>query len=87
MLFVNEVYGKAEEAIEYYTSIFHHTKTGNIARYPGGMEPDKEGTIMYADFMLEDQWFAAMDSAAGKPDAGWIYVSPIEQSIPINDAS
>lgn len=23
----------------------------------------------------------------GKPDAGWIYVSPIEQSIPINDAS
>ena len=63
MLFVNEVYGKAEEAIEYYTSIFHHTKTGNIARYPGGMEPDKEGTIMYADFMLEGQWFAAMDSA------------------------
>jgi len=63
MLFVNEVYGKAEEAIEYYTSIFHHTKTGNIARYPGGMEPDKEGTIMYADFMLEGQWFAVMDSA------------------------
>jgi predicted 3-demethylubiquinone-9 3-methyltransferase (glyoxalase superfamily) len=63
MLFVNEVYGKAEEAIEYYTSIFYHTKTGNIARYPGGMEPDKEGTIMYADFMLEGQWFAAMDSA------------------------
>lgn len=63
MLFVNEVYGKAEEAIQYYTSIFHHAKAGNIARYPGGMEPDKEGTIMYADFMLEGQWFAAMDSA------------------------
>jgi predicted 3-demethylubiquinone-9 3-methyltransferase (glyoxalase superfamily) len=63
MLFVNEVYGKAEEAIQYYTSIFHNAKAGNIARYPDGMEPDKEGTIMYADFMLEGQWFAAMDSA------------------------
>lgn len=27
------------------------------------MEPDKEGTIMFADFMLENSWFAAMDSA------------------------
>ena len=63
MLFVNEVYGKAEEAIQYYTSIFRNAKAGNIARYPAGMPPDKEGTIMYADFMLEGQWFAAMDSA------------------------
>lgn len=63
MLFVNEVYGKAEEAIQYYTSVFHNAKAGTVASYPGGMEPDKEGTIMYADFMLEGQWFAAMDSA------------------------
>jgi len=27
------------------------------------MEPDKEGTIMFSDFMLENQWIAAMDSA------------------------
>jgi predicted 3-demethylubiquinone-9 3-methyltransferase (glyoxalase superfamily) len=27
------------------------------------MEPDRDGTIMFADFMLESQWFAAMDSA------------------------
>jgi len=27
------------------------------------MEPDREGTLMFADFMLENQWFAAMDSA------------------------
>jgi predicted 3-demethylubiquinone-9 3-methyltransferase (glyoxalase superfamily) len=63
LLFVNEVYGKAEEAIQYYTSIFNDAKTGTIARYSAGMEPDKEGTIMYADFMLEGQWFVAMDSA------------------------
>jgi predicted 3-demethylubiquinone-9 3-methyltransferase (glyoxalase superfamily) len=27
------------------------------------MEPDKEGTIMYTDFMIEGEWLAAMDSA------------------------
>jgi predicted 3-demethylubiquinone-9 3-methyltransferase (glyoxalase superfamily) len=63
LLFVNEVYGKAEEAIQYYTSVFRNAKMGNIARYPGGMEPDQEGTLMYADFVLEGQWFVAMDSA------------------------
>lgn len=63
LMFTNEVYGKAEEAINYYTSVFHNAKTGTIARYPAGMEPDKEGAVMYSDFMLEGQWFAAMESA------------------------
>jgi predicted 3-demethylubiquinone-9 3-methyltransferase (glyoxalase superfamily) len=27
------------------------------------MEPDKEGTVMYSDFLIDDQWFAVMDSA------------------------
>ena len=36
---------------------------GALARYGAGQEPDKEGTLMFADFMLENQWFAAMDSA------------------------
>lgn len=63
LLFVGDVCGKAEEASNFYQSIFKNSKQGFIARYPGGMEPDKEGTIMYTDFMLENQWFAAMDSA------------------------
>lgn len=71
LMFVNEVCGKAEEAIQHYTSIFpperdsragRDTKTGTIARYPAGMDSEKEGNIMYADFMLESQWFATMDS-------------------------
>lgn len=63
LLFVNDVCGKAEEAIQFYVSAFQNTKTATLARYPAGMAPDKEGTLMYADFMLEDQWFVAMDSA------------------------
>ena len=63
MLFTENVYGKAEEAGDFYISVFKNTKRGMVARYPAGMEPDKEGAAMFSDFMLENQWFAAMDSA------------------------
>jgi predicted 3-demethylubiquinone-9 3-methyltransferase (glyoxalase superfamily) len=63
MLFVGENCGKAEEAINFYLSVFRNSKQGNLIRYSAGQEPDKEGTIMFADFMLENYWFAAMDSA------------------------
>lgn len=64
LMFVGDICGKAEEAIQMYVSIFKHSKEGYIARYPQGLEPNKEGTVMFADFMLENQWFAAMDSAS-----------------------
>jgi predicted 3-demethylubiquinone-9 3-methyltransferase (glyoxalase superfamily) len=63
LMFVGDVSGKAEEASNFYQSVFKNSKQGQIARYPKEMEPDKEGTIMFTDFMLENQWFAAMDSA------------------------
>jgi predicted 3-demethylubiquinone-9 3-methyltransferase (glyoxalase superfamily) len=63
LLFVGNVCGKAEEAINFYLSVFKNSKQGLIARYPKGMEPEQEGTLMFADFMLGNQWFAAMDSA------------------------
>ncbi|WP_163539786.1 VOC family protein [Gracilibacillus sp. YIM 98692] len=63
LMYVQEVSGKAEEATDFYLSVFNESKRGEIARYPAGMEPDKEGTLMFTDFMLENQWFAAMDSA------------------------
>lgn len=63
MMFVGDKVGRAEEAMKFYLATFKDTKEGEIARYPAGMEPDREGTLMYADFMLENQWFAVMDSA------------------------
>jgi len=63
LLFTGDKAGKAEEAIAFYTSVFKDTRTGGIHRYPAGMEPEKEGSVMFADFMLEQTWFAAMDSA------------------------
>ena len=63
LLFVGEVAGRAEEAINYYLSVFMDSKMGIIQRYGPGQEPDREGSAMYADFMLAGEWFTAMDSA------------------------
>jgi len=63
LMFVGEQCGKAETAINSYTSVFNKSKIGDILRYGKGNEPDKEGTIKHADFTLEGQEFAAMDSA------------------------
>ena len=55
--------GHAEEAIDFYCAVFKGSRRGITARYPQSMEPDQEGTIMFADFSLRGTWFAAMDSA------------------------
>ena len=63
LLFVGDNCGKAEEATDFYLSVFRNRERGAIARYPAHAEPNKEGTVMFTDFKLENQWFAAMDSA------------------------
>lgn len=63
LMFVGSVCGKAEEATDFYLSVFKDRKRGTVLRYPKGTEPDKEGTVMFTDFLIEDHWFAAMDSA------------------------
>lgn len=62
-LFVGDVCGKAEEATNFYIAIFNNSKRGQLIRYLKGVEPEKENSLMFTDFMLEGQWFAAMDSA------------------------
>jgi predicted 3-demethylubiquinone-9 3-methyltransferase (glyoxalase superfamily) len=63
LMFVGKQNGKAEEAINFYSSVFGNARAGDILRYSKGEEPDKEGTVKHASFLLEDQEFAAMDSA------------------------
>ncbi|HEX8812557.1 MAG TPA: VOC family protein, partial [Terracidiphilus sp.] len=74
LLFVGPVCGKAEEAIEFYASVFRNApgaaQAGATAavvdsRYGNGEEPDKAGTVRYAHFSLLGHDFAAMDSARG----------------------
>ncbi|MBN1835496.1 MAG: VOC family protein [Spirochaetales bacterium] len=61
LLFAGASYGKAEEAVDFYLSVFKSSKMGNLMRYGPGQEPNREGTVMFSDFTLEGTWFAAMD--------------------------
>jgi predicted 3-demethylubiquinone-9 3-methyltransferase (glyoxalase superfamily) len=63
LMFGNTAENRAEEAITYYTSVFQDARVGMIARYEQDAGPAKKGSVMFADFMLGNQWFAAMDSA------------------------
>lgn len=55
---------RAEEAANFYTSIFKHSKIGNIARYgKEGYEIHKRepGTVMSLDFEIEGKRFTALN--------------------------
>jgi len=61
-MFVGDICGKAESAINFYSSVFGGAQVGDIRRHdPGGSE--REGTIKFATFTLDGVEFAAMDSA------------------------
>jgi predicted 3-demethylubiquinone-9 3-methyltransferase (glyoxalase superfamily) len=53
--------GKAEEAINYYVSLFRMSSVDQVIHYEAG-EPGPEGMVKYAAFTLNGQKFAAMDS-------------------------
>lgn len=63
LMFVGAQCGKAEEAINFYSSVFRNAKVQHVLRYGKGQEPDQEGTIKHAGLTLEGEEFAVMDSA------------------------
>lgn len=63
LLFVGARCGQAEAAMKHYLSVFQDSEPGQTVRYGAEQEPDQEGTVMFADFRLQDSWFAVMDSA------------------------
>lgn len=63
LLFVGDRCGQAEAAMAFYTSVFDEAEVTEVVRYGPDQEPDEEGTVMYAEFTLAGQRFAAMDSA------------------------
>jgi predicted 3-demethylubiquinone-9 3-methyltransferase (glyoxalase superfamily) len=52
--------GKAEEAANFYVSIFKNSKLGTVTRY-GEAGPGPKGTVMVATFQLEGQEFIALN--------------------------
>lgn len=53
--------GNAEEAMNFYISLFDNSQIVNITRY-GANEAGKEGTVMHAVFSLNGQEFMCIDS-------------------------
>jgi len=52
--------GKAEEAMNFYVSIFKNSKTGRVTRWGEG-GPGPKGTVMSATFQLDGQDFFALN--------------------------
>lgn len=53
--------GRAEEAMNYYTSLIEDSEITTINRY-GANESGDEGTVMQATFTLKNQEFMCIDS-------------------------
>jgi len=62
LMFTQQYAGKAEQAIQYYTSVFKDSSVVGIMRYTAE-DPDVEGTVKHAQFTLGKQVFMAMDSS------------------------
>jgi predicted 3-demethylubiquinone-9 3-methyltransferase (glyoxalase superfamily) len=63
LMFTGSNAGKAEEAMQFYTSTFPDSHIGDSMRYSADQAPDVEGTIAHGEFTIFDQSFTAMDSA------------------------
>jgi len=61
LLFTEFVQNRASEAIDFYTSVFGGD-VGTVMHYPEEAEGAAAGGVMFGDFELLGQWFAAMDS-------------------------
>jgi len=51
---------QAEEAVNFYTSIFKNSKTGKVSRY-GDAGPGSKGSVMVAPFSIDGQEFLALN--------------------------
>ena len=52
--------GQAEEAMNFYLSIFKNSKVGSVTRY-GDAGPGPKGSVMTASFQLDGQTFTALN--------------------------
>ena len=73
LMFAGPNTNRAEEAMNFYLSVFSGGKQGMLARYGEETGPATAEALAYADFTLAGQWFAAMDSG-------------VEQDVAFNEA-
>jgi predicted 3-demethylubiquinone-9 3-methyltransferase (glyoxalase superfamily) len=59
LLFTNQQFGRAAEAIQFYTSVFDNSATSNLIHYPAG--DNNAGKVMFSEFKLNKYNLIAMD--------------------------
>jgi predicted 3-demethylubiquinone-9 3-methyltransferase (glyoxalase superfamily) len=62
LMFTHEQCGKAEEAIQFYTSLFPDSSVTGILKY-NAADDDEEGLVKHAQFKLDGYVLMAMDSS------------------------
>lgn len=62
LMFVNEQYGKAEEALQLYVSLFEDSGVESLVRYQAGEPGGDEGLVKTAVFNLAGQKFMASEN-------------------------
>jgi predicted 3-demethylubiquinone-9 3-methyltransferase (glyoxalase superfamily) len=67
LMFVGKQHGNAEEAINFYTSLFKNSSVERVERYGAGEGGGENGTVKHAVFQLNGQEFMAIDSNAAHP--------------------
>ena len=60
LMFNGNQYARAEEAINFYTSLFNNSGIDNLIRYPS--DNQSAGSVMHAAFKFNGQQFMAIDS-------------------------
>lgn len=62
LLFTGKQYGRADEAIAHYSSVFKDPKVDGILRYTANELPDQEGKVKHAQIVLNGQKFMLMEN-------------------------
>ncbi|WP_226804956.1 VOC family protein [Agriterribacter humi] len=62
LMFVGDNFGKAEEAIQFYTSLFPNSEIKKIDYFKEGEPGGKEGAVKHATFTIDKQEYMAIDS-------------------------
>jgi predicted 3-demethylubiquinone-9 3-methyltransferase (glyoxalase superfamily) len=63
LMFTGDQYGRVDEAITHYSSIFRDSKVDGIMRYGKDAAPDQEGKVQHAQMKLGDYTIMLMESA------------------------
>ncbi|MES3019614.1 MAG: VOC family protein [Bacteroidota bacterium] len=64
LLFTNKQYGRVDEAIAHYSSIFRNSKVDGVMRYEADESPDEAGKVKHAQITLDGQKLMLMESSA-----------------------